>query len=123
MVQFNHTAHKKMWNWLIEHPSMNKLNWPEWVNYSMPVCTCFACGVDAKLLTSTTPMIRCLHCPFDVNTEEDCLNGYYDLWDEYKEMYNIGYIDDQLVKEYATLIRDFPLKPKEQLDALGIEVI
>ena len=29
-IKFDHTNHKKLWNWLAENPDKEKSDWPEW---------------------------------------------------------------------------------------------
>ena len=44
-IKFDHTNHKKLWNWLAENPDKNKEDWPEWAenggnvsSYRSPFC-------------------------------------------------------------------------------------
>ena len=75
-IMFDHTNHKKLWNWLAENPEMEKEDWPEWEDNGGSVLWvfyhCFACGY-AKLECSACPLIwpsgRCL-------TD----NGIYEKW-------------------------------------------
>ena len=46
-IKFDHTNHKKLWNWLADNPDKNKKDWPEWTFNGGDVCEvsdgCFAC--------------------------------------------------------------------------------
>ena len=74
---FNHTAHKKLWNYLAENPTEYKGDWPGWeVNggeYSEVDSHCFACEFT---LGGT-----CCDCP--LIWPNGCCTGYgglYNTW-------------------------------------------
>jgi hypothetical protein len=64
MPIFNHTAHKEMWQWLSEHPTKEKGEWPGWDRNggttAFALLNCFACeySEDGKDTGCT-----CINCP------------------------------------------------------------
>lgn len=72
MNKFNITAHKELWEWLMENPESHASEWPEWwkhqaikKDYSQGLQHNFAClYVDQNELD-------CLACPFEWVDLED----------------------------------------------------
>ena len=74
---FNHTAHKKLWNYLAENPTKWKEDWPGWkINggeYSNICHHCFACEFTIDSI--------CYRCPL-IWPSGYCYSGLYKKWIE-----------------------------------------
>ena len=86
-IKFDHTNHKKLWNWLAENPDKNKDEWPEWEKnggtVKRAVSLCFACDyVEDSMLT-------CYECPLDWPFQKDtmktCSHSLFGLWLPYNK--------------------------------------
>ena len=83
-IKFDHTNHKKLWNWLAENPDKEKTDWPEWVyneghTHSVTV-DCFACDYADEMRG------KCGACPliWPVNSDGqarcDLRGGLWEMW-------------------------------------------
>ena len=104
-VKFDHTNHKKLWNWLAENPDKNKTDWPEWKHNGGEVekvlSNCFACDyVDKKELS-------CDDCPLDWpitgNMMKVCSNSLFGVW-------GLAPFGSHLAAELASQIANLPVK-------------
>ena len=55
MIKFNHTGHKKIWDWLSKNPDKTKYDWEGWKHnggqYEVSENFCFACEYDCETMT------------------------------------------------------------------------
>ena len=106
-IKFDHTNHKKLWNWLAENPDMEKSDWPEWVFNGGSVeeveQLCFACQY------TTTPNGRfdsCSNCPVIWKKNKGlyhCINHEFGEWD-------FAEAGSQKRRNYALRIANLPVK-------------
>lgn len=86
---FDHTAHKRLWLWLADHPWASKEEWPGWKNCYPQLHDCFACDF-ASAVKKTWLLIpinsKCDFCPLVHNDKLNCLNGWYGLWDSLEKI-------------------------------------
>ena len=81
-IKFDHTNHKKLWNWLAENPDKNKADWPEWEKNGGGVkrvqSNCFACEYVEERNA------YCDECPLDWPFPEGmlhvCSNSLFGRW-------------------------------------------
>ena len=86
---FDYNSHVRLWLWLAENPTKNKMEWPDWKKHRfgepskrVPAFNyCFACAHARVVLCSE----RCKsHCPLDwrsVSRFHSCHGrGLYDRW-------------------------------------------
>lgn len=82
---FDHTAHKRLWLWLASHPWASKEEWPGWKNCYPQLHDCFACDFASTVRNDSIVYIsaksKCVFCPLEHNDKLNCLNNWYDLWD------------------------------------------
>lgn len=101
-ILFNHTDHKKLWNWLAENPGKKKADWPGWKGMSdeeLPLNLCFACSYLEKLLGFDE--LLCSKCPLVWENSGGCMDGdtsYFRWLDKRRPV-------------SAKEIRDLPLRP------------
>lgn len=82
MLRFDHTNHKRLWNWLANNPNCIKADWPEWnfnggntddVDY-----LCFACHASPN--PQKGKWSGCYwSCPL-IWDGDDCCGRFYYLW-------------------------------------------
>ena len=81
-IKFDHTSHKKLWNWLAENPDKEKRDWPEWKENGGEIkratSLCFACDyVEHNCLS-------CCECPLDWPFQKDlmkiCSQSLFGVW-------------------------------------------
>lgn len=84
---FDHTAHKKLWDWLSKNPCERKEDWPGWCDnggsYSHPVNLCFACdyAYNGYACLERFDWDRiCLHCPIEWPGGGYCEESVYGEW-------------------------------------------
>lgn len=99
-MEFNHTAHKELWDWLSKNPSKGKGSWPGWNcngGSHNPICaSCFACEYQEVNNISE----ECLYaCPL-IWPHDPC-DEFYD-WDEAEGK------DERIA--LAEQIRDLPVR-------------
>ena len=66
-IKFDHTNHKKLWNWLAENPDKEKTDWPEWEKNGGRVkrvrSNCFACEYAEGRTCEDERVDLCEDCP------------------------------------------------------------
>lgn len=76
--------HRKLWNWLADHPEMDKENYFEgWPEERIPVGRCFACEEAREdFVDSASVLDPCTLCPLGGPSVVGCFNpsGLYQLW-------------------------------------------
>lgn len=112
---FNHTKHKELWQWLSEHPEMDKKDVfivTELLSFPAPRAYCYACQACKELMLAErrdTSVLDCSLCPLEW-PDSDCefsdfsRTGLYSRWEDLKTT----------LAERADLarqIRDLPVKP------------
>ena len=107
-IKFDHTNHKKLWNWLAENPDKDKEDWPEWKKngggVEESIRHCFACAYEAVHNEDS-----CHTCPliWPHNYEGDFVcDGMDGLWANWYE--SEGDIADRT--KYALQIANLPVK-------------
>ena len=84
-IKFDHTNHKKLWNWLAENPDKEKSDWPEWKEngweIKRAVSLCFACDYVKHncLLCYECPLIW----PENKNSTRNCYDANSGLFNKY----------------------------------------
>ncbi len=80
-IIFDHTNHVKLWDWLVNNPTKDKYNWPEWIHNggtSMAIMRCFACEYTSVL--TQRKHYDCTYCPFGDFHGKTCLDGLFGRW-------------------------------------------
>ena len=104
-IKFDHTNHKKLWNWLAENPNKNKEDWPDWyknggsVKRAVPLC--FACDYVER------NRLSCYECPIDWPISgymmRVCSNSLFGMW-------GLAPFGSHLASELASQIANLPVK-------------
>ena len=111
---FNHSAHRRLWNWLSNNPGKFKDEWPGWKGRGGEFFSskkCFACDVART----------CLSCPLDWD-QYICSSAFshFSIWNFYTvelaEMLKGSYDEElklatqMIIVSSARSIRDLPLQ-------------
>lgn len=82
MHRFNHTAHRELWDWLVQNPGQYKLSWPGWDSHGkVAYDACFAC--DYAIHTGPIGTDYCDRCPLVWRTGS--CKTLFAKWMEYTE--------------------------------------
>lgn len=110
MEQINYEEeHRKLWNWLADHPEQEKEDYfKDWGRSSVPSSRCFACEVAFQEAWRTPAYHRCRFCPLGGRHIVGCDNGLYAVW-RYES-------DPEERRRLALQIANLPWKEKD--DAL-----
>lgn len=97
---FDHTNHKRMWQWLAENPGKEKDEWPKWEfnggHIPEALNDCFACDYTKAPFTDhrgvTRFQVECKRCPLLWGTVTDYFicekeNSPYIYWTDYSWEY------------------------------------
>lgn len=106
-IKFNLTGHKKLWNWLAEHPRNSKGDYFRIANELIPEHDCYACDYSERCVNQMDCDAFCESCPFMIENSIFCLNGLYDEWEDAKEDENAA---RERVKELALKIANLPVR-------------
>lgn len=117
IVVFNHTLHKKLWDWLAANPGRYKEDWPGWSGLDMApysICNdCFACeAVNSLAIDVADTSWSCRYCPLDWGKRGDCtkLFGLFDSWHD-----ATADGDRRSAARLAGIIRDLPVREPEDI--------
>ena len=82
MKQINYEAeHRKLWNWLADHPEAEKEDYFEnWDAASVPKSRCFACEVACRKARRINTFGSCGSCPLGGPRVVGCDSGLYAVW-------------------------------------------
>lgn len=111
-VTFNHSAHKRLWEWLGNNVDKTVMDWPEWKHNGGIFSAArhnFGCEYALRLSgQSHWEMRMCSDCPFAVSRAgavPTCFDGHYWAWQYEQECGN-----DDAVANHAQAIRDFAIR-------------
>ncbi len=111
MIKFNHTGHKKIWDWLSKNPDKTKYDWEGWKHnggqYEVSENFCFACEYDCENNDGDDNCDCCpLVWPDDVKCD-DMKDGTaaFSLYEEW-----VIEPDLQFKSKLAAQIRDLPVR-------------
>jgi hypothetical protein len=100
---FDYTGHKKLWNWLANHPGKDKDDYFKSHHIIIPEEECYACEYDKQYCEydkqynerCNSYNNRCTHCPLNTSHLEDyrynryncnsCLGGMHSDWEDWCE--------------------------------------
>ena len=103
---FNHTAHKKMWTWLAEHPFSDKSDYFDFAE-TIPTNKCYACESTE---TAGTPSLNCKLCPFRGNWEHtDNVDGHFECEDGLYYKWVDAQMGSKERSELARIIANLPI--------------
>lgn len=82
MTQINYEEeHRKLWNWLADHPGARKADYfADWRDGDKPYNLCFACEVAAREADRTGAYSACTCCPLGGELIMGCRDGLYAEW-------------------------------------------
>lgn len=85
MKQLNYEKeHRKLWNWLADHPEAKKQDYFEnWDLVDLPCNLCFACEVAKSTTFGVDILISCSRCPLFLGDEcqaGKCCGGLFRDW-------------------------------------------
>lgn len=82
MKQINYEEeHRKLWNWLADHPEAEKRDYFEnWSYNSIPKSSCFACEVASRKARRINTFGSCRSCPLGGPSVVGCDSGLYAVW-------------------------------------------
>ncbi len=116
---FNHTAHKKLWNWLAENPTKKKWDWPEWEHNGGQYISqsyCFACDYDTQYEAYGDE--GCDNCPFGFSM----CNEIFHEWEMTgHELQRTGRFDPYAIERRIILakqIRDYPIRTGIEIEVI-----
>lgn len=100
MAKFDHTNHKRLWDWLANNPADDKSDWPGWKETETnPIGQCYACEYRSNNVFGKCPLKH----ETDDCTIGGCLDGLF-----YKHSYR--YKDLAERSKLAAQIRDLPVR-------------
>ena len=82
MEQINYKEeHRKLWNWLADHPEAEKQDYfKNWGIDSIPRSCCFACEVAYRAADRANTYASCRFCPLGGPCIVGCDTGLYVEW-------------------------------------------
>lgn len=94
--------HRKMWNWLADHPDKEKKDYFEnWDATSIPMSRCFACEASYQRVGR-----MCKSCPLGGQRVVGCTDGLYAVWRCER--------DPEKRRQLARKIAELPWKEKKR---------
>lgn len=107
MEQINYEEeHRKLWNWLADHPKAEKSDYFEdWDIDSIPRSCCFACEVAYRAADRANTYASCRFCPLGGQCIVGCDDGLYAEWCEA--------VSPKRRQQLALQIAKLPWKEKE----------
>lgn len=107
MTQINYEEeHRKLWNWLADHPKAWKSDYFEdWDYDSIPKSYCFACEVALQEANRAGTYVSCRFCPLGGERIVGCNFGLYNDWH--------AAVSPERRQQLARKIANLPWKEKE----------
>lgn len=98
--------HRKLWNWLADHPKAWKSDYFEdWDYDSIPKSYCFACEVTHREADRANTYASCRFCPLGGPRIVGCGDGLYAEWQKA--------VSPERRQQLARKIANLPWKEKE----------
>jgi len=109
-LQHMEKNHRKLMNWVVEHPLAGKKSWPEWENQKHHFLYFHPCIIDEEYCQhyQRKPEERCSYCPLGKikeNGDIECCHGYMLDFER-----SLKGHDRERVIEYAKKMKDLPWK-------------
>lgn len=114
MYEKERKLHKELWAWVMEHPDLDREDWPRWEanqgNVKDAYNNCIACDIAKKLRESVLDGKdngMCFYCPIKWNRNNACIDND-SLWVKYTD--SLDHADFKTAALIAKEIRDVQWK-------------